>query len=177
MVDNNYITHQKYLKYYLERVDGDVLELGVGHGSTQLIINNMKPGRKIISIDNDKRWMNDMVKIVKERDDIKHEYIYTDNWEGMLDEIKDMKFALVFVDQSPWDARIWSLDKFKDTADYIMIHDVDYFPNNNKFGSINKNGQYSFDDKFLTWAYYVLETGGPPTLVGSNTGKYVYVDI
>ncbi len=56
----------------------------------------------------------------------------------------------------------------------MIIHDVDYFPDNNIFGKKIDKYKYDFSDCFTKWKLYYPKKfayhTGPPTLVGSNTG-------
>lgn len=174
-------THQPFLKMYIEKTKGDILEFGTGDGSTGFILDLIKgTDRKLISIENNENWLNKMKSLYPENE--QHKYHFVLDWESFIKQMKPEKYSIVFIDQSPWEARIMSLNHFKDVAEYIIIHDADYFPTNKLFGSVIPNKKFedsfNFDDVFKNWKLYFPEKPypyytGPPTLVGSNTGNSI----
>ena len=171
-VDPSYITHQKFLKHYLEKTTGNVLELGCGFGSTPLILETIKnTNRKLVSVDNNLEWINKMKTYCPENDN--HTYIFTDNWQKTISNLTNQKWSIVFIDQNPWEARAMSLYAFKNIADYVIVHDVDYFPKRNIFGNYISAFDFDFSNEFKHWKLYYPDKPfpyptGPPTLVGSN---------
>lgn len=182
-----YATHQKFLKHYIQKTKGDIIEFGTGHGSTGFILDLIKdsPDRKLVSLENDPNWFNRMFH--KYPPSKTHEYILVKDWRDALKRLDKNAFDVVFIDQSPWVARVWTLDYFKDSAEYVIIHDVDYFPKNCMFGKINvkcltEDPEFNFDDKFKKWRVYYPPKPypyitGPPTLVGSNTDSSCIDDV
>jgi hypothetical protein len=92
-------------------------------------------------------------------------------------------WGLVFVDSGSWDSRMLAMEKYSKTADYIILHDCDYFANSNLIGetikTINKNekdmGIRDYGkDLFKNWVEFTLDDWFtydewiPPTLVASN---------
>ena len=175
--DPAYSTHQKFLEHYVKKTDGDVLELGTGFGSTGMLCELLKnTGRKLVSVDNNKEWLNKMKQLYKPNKS--HEYIYTSNWCGTIMELTERKWSVVFIDQNPWEARAIALFAFKDTADYVIVHDVDYFPKNGVFGDYISEFMFDFSKEFKNWRVYYPPLPfpyytGPPTLVGSNLDKEI----
>jgi hypothetical protein len=188
---NQYTTHQPLLLELLKKTSGNILELGCGEGSTKVFKNFVNNKRKLYSIESNKEWYDKY----KYLEDENHELMYInapsiDNeetgkiWTSYIDEkLKNIKFEIVFIDQSPWTARTECLKYFIDKAKYIVVHDVDYFVMSNKFGKkINEYKTYDgkskckfdFSDitrKFYTFyppfEYYTYHTG-VPTLLCSN---------
>lgn len=181
-------THRKFLEFYILKSTGNILEFGCGNSSTGLIKSLIKgTSRKLISYENNQEWYNKMTKELPE--DENHQYIFVNDndWETCINSIPKINWGLVFIDQSPWEARTMTMKYFKDIADYIMIHDVDYFSNNNFFGTFKKipgapeNAlpEYNYSDISDNWKLYYPERPwpsftGPPTLVFSNTGKEIF---
>lgn len=167
-----YATHQKYLEYYIKKTEGDIIEFGTGHGSTGFILDLIKgTNRKLLSLENDRKWYHKMVELYPP--DEKHEYILVKDWKEELLKLDKNGYSVVFIDQSPWEARYWTMDYFLDTAEYIIIHDIDYFPKHDIFGKIVSAFNFDFSDKFKMWkVYYPPQPWpgptGPPTLVGTN---------
>ena len=114
-----------------------------------------------------------------------HIYYYVEDWNKFINELYidyNNPYSIVFIDSSPWESRIQAYNHFKNSAEYILIHDVDYFPNNNIFGKKISNDNFDFSDIFTKWALYYPEKpwpsiSGPPTLVGTNTNKSIFEKI
>lgn len=174
---NEFATHQPVLHELLKRTAGPVLELGCGAGSTPLI-HQFAPGRKIVTVDNDPTWLIPLKNQYENQD---HQFLLVADWkEALQDPRLQGPWDVVFVDQNPWEARHESLLKFKDTAQFLLLHDSDYFPLNHIFGTLKKNiisfideGERDYGDIFKYWKEFFpkkpwLAATGPPTLVGSN---------
>ena len=176
-----YSTHRPFLKFYVQQTTGDIIEFGTGHGSTGFIMDLIKGSpRKLISVESDPKWFEDMKKAYPENE--QHQYILVKDWKDFLSQAPKENYSIVFIDQSPWEARKWTLDHFKDTAEYVIIHDVDYFPTNGIFGKCITKFKFDFSDCFKNYkTYYPLEPWfyftGIPTLVGTNTGKEIFQNV
>lgn len=172
--DPLYASHSPILEHYLQETEGNVLEFGVGWGSTPLIRKFMKGSRKMLFVDNDGGWMSKIKEVLPE--DENHIYGFVTDWTLALKSLSefDEHWSIIFIDQSPWEARTLSIELLKDKADYIIVHDVDYFPEHGIFGKKTENGRYNFDDILLRWKFY--ETL-PPTLVGTQSNKRVLFDV
>ena len=188
---NEYATHQPFLESYTRSTTGDVLEFGTGHGSTGLLRHILAgTGRKLVSIEDNLEWIDKMKGLYPESSE--HTYIYLppsddgSHWKKFLESYKhDTKISVVFIDQSPWEARVWTLTHFLKISEYCMIHDADFFS-----GSANSPGmlghitdpnlpwtdenRYKFNlDKYKLYfppAPWSELRNGPPTLVTSGVG-------
>lgn len=173
-----FATHQKFLEFYIKKTSGDILEFGSGFGSTQFIRDLLKnTKRKLITYENNKTWFEDM--IVKIPPNENHQYVYVKDWDDVINSIPKFNWSIVFIDQTPWSARVTTMEHFKNYAEYIIIHDIDYYPTNNIFGKVLQNNTLNFDDISNNWKVYYPDhpwpyKTGPPTLVFSNTGKEIY---
>lgn len=195
MIDKDgFGTHQPFLRVYIERTDGNILEFGTGNFSTTFILDYLdiynkthNTNRKLISIENNLQWLNKMKELHPENKN--HQYIYVDeskySYTDFIHNFPKYDWSIVFIDQTPWEARNITMQHFKDSAKYILIHDVDYFPKNNIFGSVINNDEnsssYNFDDicPSRNWKLYYPLTPypvktGPPLLVFSNTNEKIY---
>lgn len=187
---NEFATHQPVLWTYLHETEGPVLELGSGYGSTILLhIYCQEMNRLLFTVDDNPAWLNkfascasDMHKFIllnrsAHREDASH-------WKLFLnrEDVRSTQWGLVFIDQSPWEARYHSAEILKNNAQILIIHDCDYYPENNKyFGKVIQRlqpyvteGEYDFSDMFKYSQVYFPEKPwpaptGPPTLVGSQT--------
>jgi hypothetical protein len=186
---NCWSTHQPFLEAYTRRTSGDVLEFGIGHGSTGLLRHILSDSdRMLVSIEDNLEWFRKMKSIYPER--ANHRYIYLQpkedgsHWKDFLASYTHPnKISIAFIDQSPWEARVWTLEALLDKTEYCMIHDADYF-----CGGPDKPGMLGhITDATLPWTNearycYSLDTyklyfppapwterkHGPPTLVTTS---------
>jgi hypothetical protein len=176
-VHNNdgYCTHQKYTSEELDNLKSNsvVLELGVGNGSSPLMYEFCKnnPDSTVVSFETDAVWFD---QIFAKYGDLPN-YIFNliEDWSDLVNHISEDKYDLVFVDQSPWWARIESIDLLKDKSDLFILHDYDFFnkPENewvkNKPTDIYVNDETSwlgqtYSDGFVLEDNYKIL---PPTLI------------
>lgn len=173
-----YSTHQPFLKFYIQHTTNDILEFGTGDGSTGFILDLIKDtNRKLVSYENNREWYDKMVLQYPPNE--QHSYVFVDDWEEVISNIVTENISIVFIDQAPWEARVTTMNHFKDHVEYVMIHDVDYFPKNKMFGTYISEYVFDFSDVFKSWGIYYPKLPwpcrtGPPTLVGSNTGGMIY---
>lgn len=130
-VHNNdaYCTHQKYTKEELSKL-GDsavVLELGVGNGSSPLMYEFCKnnPDCIVQSFETDSAWFEQMFD--KYGDLPNYVFNLIEDWSDLENHVDKDNYDLVFVDQSPWWARIESINLLKEKSNIIILHDYDYF--------------------------------------------------
>lgn len=156
-------------------------------------------GRKLISVDNNPSWLNRY----KERYQTDWHRFYLVSSEGCGGKYHDcnhwdsfictltsspISWGVVFVDQSPWEARTKTIRALKSRADYIVLHDSAYFAENtdglteNIFGKSIKPlrgeaspGYRDYSDMFRFFREYYPKSpwpdpiNGPPTLLGSDS--------
>ena len=170
---DSYATHQLVLAEVLKRVSKPVLELGAGDFSTELIHNH---GGKIITIDDDEQWIKRYVHL-KTAD---HKFFLFDKVQiYKFYEKEEEDWGLVFIDNGTWEARNGAVKKYKDVADYLILHDCDYYPTMSTFGKVIRPmnfkardmGKRTYDDVFKYWVEFFVQgwkSQSPPTLVGSN---------
>ena len=183
-----FYTHQPVLEEIIKLTNGNILECGCGIGST-LFINNLIKGtnRKLISLESDRNWLNkikndfgldhQMVTVPATNDDT------LENANIWVDTIKKLNedFEVVFIDSSPWLSRKVVWEYFKNKNFVMIIHDFDYFPNNNIIGkTISKTTENGIEKieieieniKFKLFYppdNFFPSPTGPPTLVATNT--------
>jgi len=128
---NGYHTHREYLKKELESLNKNIktecLEFGTGDGSALIFGEYAKLNKNvtITAYDNDYNWLNKTSKIYGLDN---YKFTHVNNWDEFFSENNfNMVYDLVFVDQSPWEARIKSIDLIKDKSKIIILHDFDYF--------------------------------------------------
>lgn len=202
-----YYTHQPFFIEVLKNTSGDILECGCGDGSTIMIRDNIEgTNRKLVSLENDLEWMNKYTYL--EDNSHSFQYIEADNidcvetgakWVEFIIKNNLNAFEVVFIDCNPWLARKAVFEHFKDKAKIIIIHDFDYFPNNNLIGKTLSTETYiqpitndthfeckkiecdltgiisNFKLFYPPYKYFAGATG-PPTLICSDLMSKVEFD-
>ena len=112
-------THIGVLIRVLLRSEGDVVELGVGPFSTPLLHWVCKDmHRKLISYETDLGYYN----FARQFRSYFHEVVFVKDWDKI--DIKTHR-GVVFVDHHPMIRRGIESIRFKDSADYVVMHDSD----------------------------------------------------
>lgn len=199
-------THKEFLLKSLEILyDTDkfstkrvVFEIGTGGESSRVLTDWVKssPYNFLYSFESDSIWID---KYLQDYGNIeRHHIIHTPNVQDLrlqidktLSSISDSNLALAFIDSVPWDSRVIALEALKDIALITLVHDVDYFPHNGKFGielapikfkprrlfryprlERENLGTRKYDKEFVSWIecfpFVPGSFTGPPTLVASN---------
>jgi hypothetical protein len=170
-----YITHQEYLKKELLSLDGSavILELGVGNGSSPLMYEFCKnnPDSTVLSFETDGAWFDQMFE--KYGDLPNYIFNLIGDWEDLKNHLNEEEYDLVFVDQSPWSARIDSINLLKDKTKTFILHDYDYYnKDDNEWVKTSPNNIYindktswlgqTYSSEFLMEDKYEIL---PPTLI------------
>jgi hypothetical protein len=177
---DQYATHQPVLYTALRHTGGPVIEFGCGQGSTPLLHRYCEARkRELITLDTDAGYL-DMFTDYASR---WHTLRLVRDWNTVLsdDRIVGRRWAVAFVDQSPWEARHLTIRAIRYTARFIVLHDCDYFPEHSLFGvsfaplnGTDNRGERDYGDVFKWWREYFppdpwpYPKTGPPTLLGSN---------
>ena len=106
-----YATHQPLLKEVIENSNGNIIELGCGHFSTNFIksiISNTNI--KLYSLESDLTWLKKFKSLEDENHKLLHVPATTQNipeagqqWIDFIEKnLADIDFEVCFIDQSPW---------------------------------------------------------------------------
>ena len=174
-MNNPYYTHRPYLQKELDllipKIDNkkiNILELGVGDGSSELFhkFAQLSNNISIIGIETDIQWAN-QIKTKYSLNNYEIKWIKT--WDiDIYKNINNKFYDLVFIDQSPWEARIEALDYLSDTNAFTtaILHDYDYYNSTINKYDIGSNSFFSkYLDQYELYAYYQEL---PPTLIFKN---------
>jgi hypothetical protein len=173
MKKNPFHTHRKYLINELNKLDRQdavtCLELGVGHGSSPIFKRFVKKSwnMKVIAYESDEKWLEVVRSQYATNDYILN---FIPSWDGFYQpERYPGPYDLVFVDQSPWEARIQSMERLMDKTKVFILHDYDYY-NKGVIDDIYSVGEGSFfyekfNDDFILEAKTEFL---PPTLILRN---------
>lgn len=169
---NPYYTHRPYLIKTLENIiisnnNAMILELGVGDGSSE-IMNKYATQYKFLQIfgfETDYTWASLMnKKYGRQNYSINH----IDNWsdtlyEKIIEQYNVDKFDLVFVDQTPWQARINAINKLDGRFVKLILHDYDYYNSPEAKYSTGYDSFFKpYIDRYNLQAYFDIL---PPTLI------------
>lgn len=185
-------THQPVLYEMASRTSGPIIEFGCGYGSTDMLHQICKENKRLlISLDDNLEWL----QIFSEKyanDSEWHQFIFvpgkpqsdSDDPRHWIQFLKNLglarlSFDICFIDQHPWLGRFETIKYMKDKAKFIIVHDCDFFPTNEIFGTTitpianEIPGIFDFSDIFQYFkVYFPLSPWpvwtGPPTLLGSD---------
>ena len=194
--DHGFYTHQPYLMEVLKTTTGNILECGCGDGSTYMIkkhihdtANRCTSNRQLVSLESNLEWLNKYTHLADANHQLYHvatdgtDCLETGNkWVTFIKTLEIKDFEMVFLDSSPWMSRKCCFDYFLNKAKIIIIHDFDYFPNNNIIGTTISKTNVDGKEKIVCdltgivknyrlfyppYKYFIGLTG-PPTLICSN---------
>lgn len=114
---NAYYTHKNALIAALERTSGNVLELGVGYGSTPIILSYCRDERYSLSLETEQSWIDEINGSFIEPVNIK---LFSDEIENVIKE----KWDLVFVDFGHnFIERLKVAERLRKNTNVFIIHD------------------------------------------------------
>jgi hypothetical protein len=114
----NWSNHRALLWPALEATSGDVVEMGLGGGSTPFLhAYCASRGRKLWSYDNNPEWVTKFVEYQTED----HKLICVSNWDAVSEAHPDP--AVVLVDHAPGERRYVDIERFAQRAEIIVVHD------------------------------------------------------
>jgi len=159
-------THQPVLFTICNRPNLKILEFGCGYFSSLLLhYMNTKLNHTIISMETDATWITNVLEQITPLPS--HEFWLIEDWFVFLEEdkgdLQQQHWDVVFVDQAPWDARHVTIEKFKNIADYIVVHDSDMHPG----FEFDYSPHLKYFEVYMPAKPYPYKSG-PPTLLGSN---------
>jgi hypothetical protein len=111
-------THIPLLIRVFDISEGDVLEVGTGWFSTLMLhwLAHIYK-RRVYSYESSRHWYERALRYQSPY----HKIIKVESWDELP---ADKHWGLVFIDHSPEARRRVEIERFKDLADYIVIHDT-----------------------------------------------------
>lgn len=119
---NNDLSYYPLLYKALEATEGEVIEMGTGHGSTPLLHEYCQKAKRILhSYETEKDWISKFEGTANEY----HTFTLLDRgaWDACSNQHPSP--SVVFIDHAPGERRKEDIIKFKDTAEIIVIHDTE----------------------------------------------------
>ena len=131
-----YSTHLPYLLEAVRRTTGPVLELGAGAGWTPALHEECVGKRLLITVDSDFDWLARAAEATHARRvdiDVGSFMLVGDtahHFECCVDPaatkwIDIYLWAVVFVDHSPGETRGKAINRARDRAEYVVVHDTE----------------------------------------------------
>jgi hypothetical protein len=127
----NYGTHMVPLINAIMNTTGDVFEMGCGDYSTPLLHYILtKQKRKLLSADTDLKWLNLFKYLKNDYHEFEYVKVYDDDWSlnpkpEKWNNIGNKNWSVVFIDHRPGKRRKIDIERFKNTAKIIVIHDTE----------------------------------------------------
>lgn len=117
----------------LENTSGDVIELGMGDGSTEKLHSYCQlKQRNLYSYESSLDWYKKFDEfIVNNENWAIHEMVYVgNNWDALHEDQQriskinpDRKIGVLFSDEAPGEMRKYNVSMFCNTAQVIVVHD------------------------------------------------------
>lgn len=143
--DVSWGSHLPALLACVAATEGPVLELGVGHYSTTLLHAVCCPRRRLVSVEDGAEFL----RMFKEFNRDGHELILSPEYE-CLGDLAQQSWSVVLVDHSPGTRRARDTMLFRDSAEYIVLHDYndeglrsDLRPSLSQFPFTRVTGRYT----------------------------------
>ena len=100
---------------------GPVLEIGVGHYSTPCLHAVCEVlGRNLVSVEANPEWLAQFTHYTTDRHKLDRQT------DATLDELAMLRWGVVFVDDLGGETRVKRLEKFFNSADYMLFHDYQF---------------------------------------------------
>lgn len=149
----NWDNYKPFLWSALQATNGNVIEMGVGKGSTKILHEFCKFNNRMLwSYEYDFEWFKKFKHLKTDW----HDVIYVDGDWDQVDR-QHNNVTVLFIDHSPGERRKVDIKIFANKADIIVIHDTE---SSMDYGygmreEINKF-KYIKDDKFLNGAWTTM---------------------
>jgi len=142
-----YGSHLPCLIKAVEKTGGDILEFGTGIFSTPYLrYISILQDRLLVSVENCKPWYDFLLKYYENSQN--HEMVLVDKYSDFsrVIRIPHERWGIVLIDQTPDSSRAEEALRYKDDAEYIVIHDSN--PSNDKvtkYSTIYPHFKYKTD--------------------------------
>ena len=117
---NTYGTHWPILKAAVKRTEGAVLELGAGASSTGGLHDMCgKQGRLVVTVDSAEEWVAKFKGLASDK------HVFECIPDPAETKWLNEKWDVVFVDHAPGETRMRAIERARDKAEFIVVHDSD----------------------------------------------------
>ena len=116
-------THFPILAGAVARTQGPILELGAGHFSTPMLhMMCLEKNRRLVTVEGDPEWLKTFKILETPWHEFHHMKIGREDDFTLIDEAD---WAVVLVDHRPASRRIREIERLKDRAIFIVVHDTE----------------------------------------------------
>lgn len=114
----NWDNHRFLLWPALEATNGEVIEMGMGQGSTPFLHSYCKDaGRPLFSYENSLDWAMKFQDLIAEN----HKILHVNDWDYVSGRHENPD--VVLIDHAPGERRYIDVQRFANSAKIIVIHD------------------------------------------------------
>jgi len=147
-----YATHLPMLIAAVCKTSGPILEMGCGEYSTYILHEICKLNcRRLVSTEEKLEWFK---KFEYLRTDW-HEFYFVRDWASFV-LLDSVKWDVVFVDHAPGERRKFDIDRLRNNATYLVIHDTEEA--GYQYEPVLQSFKHRFDYKKLNpWTSVVSE--------------------
>jgi hypothetical protein len=169
---SSFYTHRQYLHSELSKLDFTkkvkCLEFGTGDGSCVIFkeFTDKYENLTVLSYESDLNWLNESNQKYNSKNYI---FKHVDWNEFLLDDNFTEVYDLIFVDQSPWEARIKTIEILSKKAKVVILHDYDFYNKGVCEGIFSIDEGSFFYEKFSKdFDMFGYNAELPPTLIMYN---------
>ena len=143
-------THIPMVATIFLKSEGPVLEMGCGYYSTYMLHELCKlENRNLVSLDEKKEWLEKFMFFSNDN----HQLHHVLDWAS-CELIDKTKWGMVLVDHAPGERRKVDIDRLKNNAEYLIVHDSQ--EPGYKYEPVLSAFKYRFDYKLVsTWTTVV----------------------
>lgn len=117
---DNQNNHRILLFEALEKTKGDVIEMGMGHGSTPYLHEYCKINkRNLFSYETSSEWFKKFEHLNTQS----HRHTFIENWDTVHNLHKNP--SVVLVDHAPGERRKIDIEKWRGNCIYLVAHDTE----------------------------------------------------
>lgn len=125
MRDELFASHIPVLTKIIDLSEGPILELGLGFSTMIIDMMCRSSKRPVVSYENDLEWYKKNFKYASGF----HKILFANDWDKI--DIDSTHWSVVLIDHRPGLRRKVEVERLKDNADYLILHDSE--PEKNKY--------------------------------------------
>ena len=123
------MSHMAPLAWALNQTSGPILECGAGMYSTPLLHALCWPSRPLVTLETHPQWYAAVAGFANEYHTIR-------KIEAWRDEPFDGMWSVIFIDSRPRKSRVALIERLRDRADVIVLHDYGATKDRSKRGCV-----------------------------------------
>jgi hypothetical protein len=112
-------THLPVLMTFMARTRGPVLELGCGESSTPML-HAWCNERQIVSVESNVSFLGKFTHLTRRL----HRFVHVLDWHAFDVRSLGPVWEIAFIDHAPAEQRVTDMDRLRDRAKFIILHDA-----------------------------------------------------